>query len=367
MIIKNVSCRKIDLPLRKPFVFSLGEINELNYGLVEISAETSSGFFISSLGEFACPWPVTGETQAGFIEVVEKFLGPLCLNRKIESAEDINKLNVEFNKSIPLNPSSKAAVEMALLDLLAREKQIPVHELLGNKKKDFVNITYVLTMDDDADRCVQEAKKALEKGFNYFKLKVGLNDGPDLEKIKRLSELFKEGTVFSVDVNEAWETYEKSMQMINKIKDCNVSWIEDPVIDIDELAKIRKDSPVKIMADASLWGPEDAEKLVKKKACDMFNIKLHFAGGILRSKQILDIAEENGIECIMGSCIETGIGTSASIQIACLSYSILTAELVGIYEITDKISSGIFYEKGKIQVPQGNGLGLEFNKQIKGQ
>ncbi len=359
MIVRSIIARKIDLPLRKPFVFSLGTIKELNYGIVEITAETKPGIFEKGLGEFACPWPVTGETQGGFIDVVEKFLKPLLLNRKIETVEDIEALNRSMNKIIPLNPSSKASVEMAVFDVLGKEKNMPVYELLGGARKEFVSLTYVLSISNDVDYCIDEAKQAIAMGFNSLKLKVGLDDETDLIKIKAISGLLDEKIRFSLDVNEAWKTAEKSLTMIENIKDSRVSWIEDPVRDVEELAKIKRESPIKIMADSSVWGPEDAKKLAEMDACDMFNIKLHLAGGILRSRQILDIAIKHGIKCIVGSCIETAIGTSAGIQIACLSDSVLTTELVGVYEITKKIADGLNFSPGRINVPSKPGLGIE--------
>ena len=358
MIIKEIRTKKIDLSLRKPFIFALGEIKELNYGLLELFAEDKEGEIRRGIGEFACPWIITGETQAGFIEVIDKFFKPILIGMEINSIDDIRVLVKEMEKVIPFNPSSKAAVEMAVFDLLGKIEGSPINLLLGNKVKDEVKLTYVLTMSNDVKSCFEEAKRAIQQGFNCLKLKVGNDDQSDLEKIKLINQLVDKNIIFSLDVNEGWKTVEKSLEMIDKIKDYSIAWIEDPVRNSSELAKITEKSPLKIMADASLWGPEDAKIIIAQKACHLFNIKLHEAGGILRAKEILDLAENNNIKCIIGSCIETDIGTAASVHLASLSENIITTELVGVYEITDKITSGLELVSGGIKVPPGSGLGV---------
>jgi L-alanine-DL-glutamate epimerase-like enolase superfamily enzyme len=125
------------------------------------------------------------------------------------------------------------------------------------------------------------------------------------------------------------------------------------------LKKVRKKSPIPVMADESCCDHHDAKRLIDLKACDMINIKLGKSGGIYDALKIISLAEKANIKMQMGGFMESRLGMTASAHLALWSNNILHCDFDTPLMFTeDPVSGGITYhENGVVKVPEKNGLG----------
>ena len=88
-----------------------------------------------------------------------------------------------------------------------------------------------------------------------------------------------------------------------------------PAGDHEEMAAVRRQIDVPVIADESLYSLADAHALVRSKACDIFSIYTGKAGGIGPARQIADFAVGQGIACTIGSNLELGVGSAAMLHL----------------------------------------------------
>jgi len=154
------------------------------------------------------------------------------------------------------------------------------------------------------------------------------------------------------------------------MEDYDIELIEQPVArwNLRGLSKVRRVLHTPIMADESVLSPMDAMKIIEEEAADIINIKIMKVGGLSQSKRIAAIAESAGIACLVGSMIELGIGTSASVHFACSTKNIpYASELVGTSFIRDDVVQPPYVpEDGYLELLKKPGLGVELdNDKIK--
>ena len=216
----------------------------------------------------------------------------------------------------------------------------------------------------------KDAVKAIKKGFKALKVKVGTDPIEDVERIKSIRKAVDNEIEIRLDANQGW-TPKQAINVLNKTERFNIQFAEQPVPakDLKDLAKVRKHSPIPIMADESVHSPEDALRLIEAEAVDLINIKLMKSGGILKGKKIASIAEAAGIPCMVGCMGESGIGIAAAAHLAAAVKNIQYADLDSDLLLKDKLA-----EKGGTKVknsmhilPKKHGLGIEeLNQRILG-
>ncbi|MCK4313221.1 dipeptide epimerase, partial [Candidatus Bathyarchaeota archaeon] len=192
----------------------------------------------------------------------------------------------------------------------------------------------------------------------------------DVERIKSIRKAVGNEIEIRLDANQGW-TPKQAINVLNKTERFNIQFAEQPVPakDLKDLAKVRKHSPIPIMADESVHSPEDALRLIKAEAADLINIKLMKSGGILKGKKIASIAEAAGIPCMVGCMGESGIGIAAAAHLAAAIKNIQYADLDSDLLLKDKLA-----EKGGTKVRNSmrilskkHGLGIEdLNQRILG-
>jgi muconate cycloisomerase len=172
-----------------------------------------------------------------------------------------------------------------------------------------------------------------------------------------------------VDANGAWKP-RTAIEMIRRLCEFGVYFAEQPVPagDIAWMAEVREAVSVPVIADESLYTPQDALALIRAGAADVFSIYVGKAGGIATGAQLSGIAEAAGLSCTLGSNLEMGVGSAAMIHLA-----IATGELVSGSFPCDIIGP-LFYEEellrepldirnGEARVPEGPGLGVELDEE----
>lgn len=349
--IKDIEIYYFDIPMVKPFRISIGVMEGAKDVLIKI--HTDQG--IVGIGE-ACPFPpITGETQETNI-VVAKILRDNLIGKDPLAIEGIMK---DFGPLVHTNPSIIAAFDMALYDILGKVAGLPLFRLLGGDRNSFETD---LTVDlDTPENMAKMAQDVVKQGYKIIKIKVGQDPILDIKRLEAIRSAVGYGYPIRIDANQGW-TVPQAIEALKKMEKFDIQFCEQPVSawNIDGMRIVRNESLIPIMADESLFSPNDAIKLIKAESCDYFNIKLMKSGGIRNAIKIANIAESAGIKCMVGCMLETKIALTAASHFVASSRNVVFADLDGdsshaVYPVID----GIKVEGGTITLPEKPGLGLD--------
>jgi L-alanine-DL-glutamate epimerase-like enolase superfamily enzyme len=208
---------------------------------------------------------------------------------------------------------------------------------------------------------VKEAVEATKAGFKEIKIKADVTARENVEKVKAVRQAIGDKVRIRMDANGQWKP-KQAINIIKAMERFDLDCIEQPVDGIEGLAEVSRNVDTPVMADESLQTPNDAFRLLHENAAQVFNVYI-MKSGLVNSKKILGIASAQGIPAMLGSNLELGIGTSASIHLAVSSKELsLPCDLIGTMHHSDDITTPeIEVRDGELTVPKGAGLGLTFN------
>lgn len=352
--IKGISCKQTLVPLKKPFKTALRTATSIEVIVVRIQLENGQ----EGLGSAASTWKITGESLSSIEAAIKGPIADVVKNRDIE---DLEGLLTDIQNSCVGNTSAKAAVDIALHDLYCRVFGLPLYSLLGGRTAPLeTDITIGL---DDADIMGIDAHERTQQGFNMLKVKVGNDERTDIRRIQRIREAVGDEVLLRLDANQGWNSKQavKIIRFLEK-ENMGIELIEQPVqmADIDGLKFIRERVETPIMADESVFSPRDAFRLLKEEAVDLLNIKLMKCGGIRRARQVADIAESAGIECMIGSMMESSISVTAAAHLAYSHKNITRYDLDAPLWLKDEpLKGGMQFEGKDVKLLNTAGLGIE--------
>jgi muconate cycloisomerase len=257
---------------------------------------------------------------------------------------------------------------MALWDLLGKSLNSPVYKLLGGKLRDSVRTKWSVS-GAEPEKAAEIARGAIARGFTAMKVKVGLGPDADVARVRAVREAIGDQIKLGVDANGGWPTSNIAIATIRRLGEAaNIAFAEQPVPagDHEEMAAVRRQVDVPVIADESLYILADAQALVRVKACDVFSIYIGKAGGIGPAKAIADFALAQGIACTIGSNLELGIGSAAMLHLACSHRGIVPEEypcdIIGPHYYEDDIlREPLTLASGRALPTDRPGLGVELD------
>ena len=356
MKITAIHLYAIHLPLHEPFVISYHTYNFMPSIIVKI--ETDEG--ITGYGEAVADEHVTGETWEGTYQTIKNILAPAVLGH---NPLEIERLHDLMNKTIYTAPTAKAAIDIACFDILGKKIQQPVFQLLGGRYHDEFPITHVLSIADP-EVMANEASAHVAMGYQSFKMKVGTNAKQDVKRIQAVRARLGEDIAIRVDVNQGWKNSATTLVALNQLQNCNLDWIEQPVMadDIDGMVEIKSKSLIPLMIDEGLKGTREMLEIIQKRAADKVNIKLMKCGGIYPALKLAHQAELAGLDCQIGSMVESSIGSAAGYHVAFSKKNITTVELTGPLKFTKDIGN-LAFDVPYIRLSDNPGLGVDINEE----
>lgn len=300
-------------------------------------------------GEASLP-PYLGESQASVIDFLKKV--DLSGFNDPTHIEEI----VHYVDSIAINnTAAKAAVDIALHDLVGKMIGAPWYKMYGLDKRDVPDTTF--TIGIDTDEVVREKTLEAKDQFNILKVKVG---GPDDKKtisaIRSVTDL-----PLCVDANQGWTDRQQAQDMIFWLKEQGVVMIEQPMPknDLDSIARLTEVSPLPIFADESLQRLHDIERM--KGVFSGINIKLMKCTGMNEAVKMRNLADALGMKVMIGCMTETSCAISAASQL----YSGMDfADLDGALLIGNDCFEGATLENGKIIASDLPGIGVVPNRKL---
>ncbi len=351
LIIRRIEVYQSPVKLKEPFVISLGPLEYAENVIVKII--TKEG--ITGFGECSPFMTINGESMESAF-VVAKYLAQILIGK---NPLDIAACSLAMDKTIFGNSSIKSAFDIALFDIASQNAGVPLYKFLGGENSGKLITDYTVSLGN-VEKMVNDALKIKENGFQIIKVKLGENGEKDIERVRRIREAVGEVIPLRLDANQGWET-EEAIHVFNALNDCNIQVCEEPILrwNYTDLPKIKKESPLTLMADESCCDHHDAQRLLELDACDMFNIKLGKSSGIFKAEKIKELALQARMNLQVGGFLESRLAFTASAHFALSAENIIYFDFdTPLMMEEDPVIGGIVYgEKGKITIPETPGLG----------
>ena len=354
MKITEVKLGRISVPLRVPFKTALRSVNSVEDVIVEVHTDTGAVGY----GEAPPTGAITGDTTGAIIGAIQDHIARSVVGRDVDDFEDVLQT---VQKCVVKNTSAKAAVDMALWDLYGQLYKIPVHKLMGGARKRIV--TDITISVNPPEEMARDAVNAVARGYETLKIKVGVNPELDVARLTAVRKAIGDPTRICIDANQAWKP-KQAVRLLNQMQDrgLDIEFVEQPVQahDFQGLKYVTERSYVPVLADESVFSPEDAVTIMRMGAADLVNIKLMKCGGLYNALKIASAAEVYGVECMIGCMLEAKISVNAAVHLACAKKIITKVDLDGpVLCSEDPILGGAVFQEQLITVSDEPGLGIK--------
>lgn len=321
MRIDKIELKHISIPLKKTFKTALRTVDSAENTVVLI--HTDDG--LTGFGEAPPTKAITGEDNESIRAAINEYIIPALTGQDMS---DMDVLQQKLHSAVSGNNSAKAAVDMALYDMYTRQLGKPLYQYLGGyRNKVETDITISINEPEEMEA---DAAAAAEQGFSALKLKVGIDAEKDVQRVKCIRNAVGKDMKIRLDANQGWEV-DEAIRTIRTLEDLDldIELVEQPVKarDFAGLKKVKDNVNTIIMADESMFTAQDARELLEMQAADLLNIKLMKCGGIYKALQIVEIAEEYGVECMLGSMVESKISLTAAAHLAAAKKIITRVDL----------------------------------------
>lgn len=350
-IITHIDIYRFSIPM-EPFTIATGTMD--NAQNVFIRVHTDAGFY--GVGECSAFPMIVGETQDTCLIMAREF----ARLWKGHDALDIPARMQQLHDFTAGNTTIKSAFDIALFDIVAKNAGLPLYQFLGGEKRE---VESDITIGIAGPHSM--ALKALDfkaSGANILKVKLGKNAVEDVARIKQMREAVGKDLKIRIDANQGWN-FDEAVFALQALGPYDIEFCEQPMrtwFD-DRLPQLMQLSPVKIMADESVYNHHDARKQINSGSCHYINIKMAKSGGILEAKKIHDEAAAKGIACMMGGMLESRIALSAKLHFVYASPNIKFYDMdtCMLGHLQDPCLGGVTYDGYKLNIGDEPGIGAD--------
>ncbi len=306
---------------------------------VEVDYDGYTGYGEASMPQYLGQ---SVESVTRFLRKVDlgQFSDPFCLDDILTYVDHLS----------PGDTAAKAAVDIALHDLVGKLLGAPWYRIWGLNPKKAPSTTF--TIGIDTRDMVKQKTRECDKKFNILKVKLGRDND------KEMIETIREETYLpiAVDVNQGWKDRSKALDMIYWLQQHGIVMVEQPMPkeQRDDIAWLTERSPLPIFADEAVQRLSDIKAV--QGAYSGINIKLMKCTGMREAWKMLNYARAVGMKVMVGCMTETSCAVSAAAQ---LSPAVDFADLDGNLLISNDRFSGMTVEKGRITLPDRPGIGVK--------
>ncbi|MGE6377429.1 o-succinylbenzoate synthase [Peribacillus muralis] len=351
MKITDVRLRRLNMDLIAPFTTSFGTFADKEFILVEVKNREGLSGWAESVA-FSAPW-YNEETIKTNWTVLEDFLIPLVLDKEIEHPRDVSDMFSHIRK----NYMAKSAIEGAIWDLYAKERNIPLSKALGGGLER-IDVGISIGIQKTVGDLLQKIEAGLKDGYKRIKIKI--QPGWDVEVIREVRNHYPDVKIMA-DANSAYRL--KDIEVLKQLDQFDLMMIEQPLSsdDIVDHATLQAQIKTPICLDESIHSVEDARKALELRSCKIINIKIGRVGGLTEAKKIHDLCKERNIPVWCGGMLESGVGRAHNIALTTLENFTMPGDTAASsnYWHKDIIQPAVTVKDGTITVPTAAGIGYE--------
>ncbi len=306
--IEEVNLYRLQMPLKRPFWTSFGQVKEKDFFLLEIKDASGTVGYGESV-QFTVPW-YTEETTETVFHMLDRFLIPTLLGKTLKHPDEVTRLF----QGVKRNHMAKASLEGAVWDLYAKRQGKPLYEVLGGVRQE-VEVGISLGMEAETITLLKRIEQYVEEGYKRIKIKV--DRGRDLKVLKEIRREFP-NLALMVDANSAYTL--DDLDHLRRFDAFNLLMIEQPLAEDDILnhAFLQKELETPLCLDESIHSFTDASLAIQLKSCQVINIKQGRLGGLSVAKRVHDYCSEKGIDVWVGGMLDAGVGRAQNMALASL-------------------------------------------------
>jgi L-alanine-DL-glutamate epimerase-like enolase superfamily enzyme len=353
----------LDARLRVPFRF--GNVVRTTSANVLVRITSDDGH--TGYGE-ACPVPqLTAETQESVVALVEQRIAPELVG---EDAGRWRPLLGQVARRLFQAPFTLAAVDMALLDIVGKFRGLPVHELLGGRHRDAIELHGSVGWDEDPERVADTAQEQAGE-FQWLKLYAGTGTlTEDLKRIEACRRRVGDDHPFLLDVNGLWSPLQ-AIAAGPVLRELGVAVVEQPVAAGDDDGQARvaavyaEQHQIAVVADERVRAASDVHRVAVTAAAHGVNVGVSKMGGIVAAFDAAATARSAFLAVSVGSVVELGVATAAGLQLAAALPEVSQPSyLIGSRKYERQITSPpLEIVDSRLAVGTAPGLGVEVDEE----
>ena len=359
--ISDIKVTPLALPLKKPYIWSQGVLENFAVNLIEVTASDGT----TGYGECA-----VGPDQIGTLHILNRlkqgFIGESPFDWVPLKDRILTECYITQGAwTLRAYNQMMAGFDFAILDLIGKLDNRPVHQILGGAHRDKVGYFFFL-QGSTVEEIASHAALGAEAGERIFYFKVGRGETMDIDMVRAVRVEIGDARL-RLDANEAWDPQE-AIRMCRKLEPFDIDFIEQPTPcwSIDALAHVRSSVGIPIVADQSAFTIYDVYEICQKRAADMICIGPVEIGGIQPMLKAAAIAEAAGLKVCIHSSFSTGITTSAEYQIGKLIPNLDDGNQIMCQLLKQDIvkSPEFAPRQGWMHLPDTPGLGISLDENV---
>lgn len=292
-------------------------------------------------------------------------------------------LELGFTADIEVMKTYKA-VEIALLDLVARYEGCPLSDLLGGRKRDRIKLYGSAGMYMEPEQYATEARAVIDMGFGAYKMRPGMGPEKDMETVALMREAVGPDAGLMIDAHTWWRmgdnsySFETIANLARDMAEYNPLWLEEPLPpdDHDAYRELRAQSKVKLASGEH--EPDDAgfEDLINSGAVNYVQMDILCQGGLSSARRIFEGVRKKGLRFAFHSW-GTALEVLAAAQLGVCwpedvvewleypCYSHRKRPAMYPFPLADEIlCEALEIENGNLILPDGPGMGIDINEAV---
>lgn len=366
MIIVDVQWQRYCIPLQSNFSTAHGDLTVREGAIVEVVTEEG----IIGIGEIAPMPEFAGSSLHVALAALPAWSDQL---RRCTLTAALARIYAGIEAQTIPAPAA-CGLEIALLDVLGKSNGLPVwRQLIACEQA-----TGVIRSDvrkqiaanavigaQTVEGAVDSVRKAVATGFRCVKLKMGRDIQEGLALVAAVRAAIGSDVHLRLDANEAWDL-EQATTILSQCERFDIQYIEQPLPahDLAGMRLLRQSVRIPIAVDEALHGPASARHILAARAADIFIVKPQLAGGLHASREIIQMAATSGVQSVVTSTIEAGVGLAGALHLGAASPQItLECGLATLPLLTDDLLlDDLSIQNGLLGVPAGPGLGVRLDR-----
>ena len=342
-------------------VLSLSSYGQLGRSFEFVLTRVHTNEGITGIGECPPLPPLSPESQPVIIAMLKHWLIPQVIGL---NPFDLELVWEKMDYVAPTYPMSKAAIDIAIWDIMGKSLGVPVYRLLGGSAKRRFPVVELIGLGTP-EEVAKEARSLVARGYTGLRLKIGPHQ--DVECVKAVREAVGDDVTLRVDGNQVYST-SQAIRVARALERFDVELFEQPTLwwDFKSMATVAKAVNLPIMPHESLYLMSNVKTLIDLGAVGVLGLKTYRpGGGITNAKRLLEMARIMNIPCLMHDDLELGVSLAAATHLITAYERVIShkCELSGFPEwIADHVVSiPINLGGGFAEVPEGPGLGVELD------
>jgi len=358
--IAKIEVLPVRLPLKALALLSRGVPRTFEEGKRVVLVKMTGDDGTVGWGEAGPSRRWSAETTHSCQTTIQHYLAPALIGR---DPFDIAGLHATMNTELapgldPGQPVAKAAIDLALHDMICKKVGINLQSWLGAKGSDRIELSWLVSAPT-VEGVVKSVQDGLKDGYRAFKVKVGHEPKLDIERVRAVQELARDCTIW-VDANQGY-TLDAALQAARGFEKLGIELFEQPVpmSDFYGMKKLLSATGMCIALDEAAMGLPLVVDLIRREAVEGIVIKVNKTGGIYYARQFCDLARNAGLKLIGSGLMDAPIGFAASVHVFAAYGIDYPCDLNGPQHIAeDYLAEPLPMEGRSALVPQRPGLGI---------